>query len=809
MRMAFMASTALAMAASAYTPVMAQQQPAEKAFTLEEIMVTATRRETDLQSTPIAISALDARTIEQSAPRNLGDLAAFVPNFSASKITGFNAASFAMRGVGQNNIIVYYEAPVAVLVDDFVMPSVQTQLLDPFDVEQVEVLRGPQGTLFGKNTTGGAVAVRTKKPDVENFGAQARASYGSFNSFDFHGAINAPLVKDKLALRIVGGYEKSDGYMRNGAAYGPVTGFAPSKWDGVTGKGDGERVGGTDVFNARVKLLWKPTDNLDALLQYEIVRDKSDSPPAVNETPAGAGFLFNLLGFPQGSGDPRDRAGVSNRSGYLVDVDKGHIVNVDGLYLTLNYDTGAGTITNVAGYRNQRSRLANNYTGDIAVAPDGEVMSMFDANRSDNHKTFQEELRFASAFDGPFNFVGGAFYQNDKIDFCVAQLLGFQDLVGATTPYGSWNTTPFLLCNNQRAHSEAVFAEGNYNITEKLIFTLGARYTWEKKTWMGRQQTFVQDLSGTSDPTFTWQQLGRLLDAADFDKYPAGVVTDSKSWSEPTWRLSLSYQATDDVFGYFTYTRGFKSGAYNDQIGSFAPFGNNLDAFRAAASPTNPEKADSFELGVKTQAFDDRLRFNLTGFFVTYKDVQKQIVVPITVNGQPFQVTRFFNAAKMEVKGIEAEATVLPADGLTIRGVLGYQDGKYKEYTTPIPAGYDLATAPIDRAPKWTWTVDATYDYPVADKFHITVNGNVSYTARNLFTQSIDTPADNTFLDARTLVNASITFSDINDNYYVRFIGRNLTDQIYRTASQTVGGLWTDSLFGERRSYTAEVGVKF
>ena len=130
---------------------------------LSDIVVTATRRSTNLQSTPVAVSAVDAQLIQQASPRDIGDLAAFVPNFSAGTITNFNAASFAMRGVGQTSIIVYFEPPVAVLVDDFVVPSVQTQLLDTFDISQVEVLRGPQGTLFGKNTTGGAVTVKTKR----------------------------------------------------------------------------------------------------------------------------------------------------------------------------------------------------------------------------------------------------------------------------------------------------------------------------------------------------------------------------------------------------------------------------------------------------------------------------------------------------------------------------------------------------------------------------------------------------------------------------------------------------------------------
>src|SRR3546814_390730 len=182
-----------------------------------------------------------------------------------------------------------------------------------------------------------------------------------------------------------------------------------------------------------------------------------------------------------------------------------------------------------------------------------------------------------------------------------------------------------------------------------------------------------------------------------------------------------------------------KAGAFNDQIGSFAPFGNDLDAFALAASATDPEKADSYEVGFKSEFLDRRLRLNVTGFWVDYKDLQKQIVVPIEVNGLPFQLTRFFNAASATVKGIEAEATAVPVDGLTLRAVLGYQDGKYNDYVTPIPAGYDLSSAPLDRLPKWPWTVDGSDEMPFGEHKENT-NDHVAYNARQLSTQSIYTP---------------------------------------------------------------------
>lgn len=805
---------ALALAA----PAFAQAAQADDDTGLGEIIVTATRRDSDLQTTPIAVSAVDQTIIQQASANDIGDLSTFVPNFSAARITGFNAASFAMRGVGQNNIIVYYEPSVLVTVDDFVVPSVQTQLLDTFDVQQVEVLRGPQGTLFGKNAIGGAVTVKTKRPDLDNFGAEVRGTYGSFKSASANGAINIPIVKGKLALRLVGGYEYSDGYMRNGACYGPVGTFltpplpaSSAKFIGRSGCGDGRRVGGTDVINMRAKLLWQPSDNFDALLQYEILRDSSETPAPVNETPVNSAtrfFLFDALNVGSRGNvnkDPIKNAGVTNRSDALMRMDEGHRVNVDGVYLNMNLDVGVGTFTSVTGWRSQRSRLPSTYTGQAPTAADGSVLSLFDATRDDNRKTWQQEFRFASDLGGSFDFVSGIFHQRDNTDFCVSQLLGFLDLTGGPLPFGAWNDTPYILCNAQKARSTAVFTEGTFKATDKLTITAGVRYTLERKIWRGRQQAFIPTLGGGFDLNL---RLNAPLDASVY-KFPAGVVTSRARDKELTYRLSAAYEATDDIFLYANYSRGFKGGGFNDQIGGFAPFGTDLAAFAAAASATKPETADSYEIGLKSEFLDNRARFNITGFWVDYSNLQKQIVVPITVNGQPNQVTRFFNAASARVKGIEAEATFVPMKGLTLRGVLGYQDAGYRRYVTPIPAGYDLSTAPLDRAPKWQWSLDGTYSVPISDNWKVSINGNVNHTGGNLFTQSIADARDNTLLRARTLLNASITLVEADDRYWFRLVGKNLGDKRYETASQVVGGLWTFTLYGPPRYYGVEGGVKF
>ncbi len=774
------------------------------------IIVTATRRDSDLQTTPIAVSAIDQTLIQQSNVEDIGGLATFVPNFSAETITGFNAASFAMRGVGQNNIIVYFEPPVAVLVDDFVVPSVQTQLLDTFDVAQIEVLRGPQGTLFGKNTTGGAVTVRTIRPEIDTFSFDGRGRVGSFGTASAKAAVNIPLVDDAVALRLVGGIETSDGYYRNGACFGPVAGFVESQFDGAEGCLDGSRIGGTEVYSARAKLLVEPTSNISALFQYEFLRDRSESVPSVNENyryTGDAPFVTDLLNtgfFNPNSDDPLDNAGITLRDDALLFAGRGQRIDVDGLYANIDIEFDVGTLTSVTGWRSQRSRLPNSYPGHAPIADNGEVLSIFDATRDDDRETFQQELRFSSDFGGPFDLITGAFYQTDDTDFCVSQLLGFLDLTSGPLPFGNWNDTPYILCNAQEAESIALFGEGTFEITPALSLTGGLRYTWEDKTWFGRQQTFIPGLEGGFDPSIS---IDEALDASVYN-FPAGVISLDDSAEELTWRVSLGYQATPDFYVYGTASHGFKAGGFNDQIGGFAPFGDDLAAFAAAARATDPETADSFELGFKAELFDNRLRFNLTGFHVKYNDLQRQLNVPLVVNGAPNQVTIFVNAASAKVSGIEAEMTAEPTDGLTLRGVLGYQDARYGEYDAPN-AGYDLSTSPLDRAPEWQWTVDGTYRTDVSNEHELVFNGSVAYQDRSLYTQAIDDPLGNTYLDARTLVNASITLNQIDDKYYVRLIGQNLTDERYRTASQNVAGLWLNSQFGRPRFFAVEVGFSF
>lgn len=795
--------------------VLSSQAPAQQAAApapvagLDEIVVTAERRESNLQSTPIAVTAIDAKVISDLSPRNLKDIALLVPNFSANKINGFNAASFAMRGVGNTDIIVYNEAPIGVIVDDFVMPSVQTQLLDPFDVDNIDVLRGPQGTLFGKNTTGGAVVVHTKAPKLGETTVEVEGEGGSYNALNARGALNIP-IGDTIAMRLVAAEEREDGWMRNGAS---------NTINGTTYTGDGRRVGGTDVFTARAKLLWEPNDRFKANFSYELLNDRSKTPAAVNVTPTNAlpgasspYFVFAAFGLGGYFGsDPLNHAGIDNRAGYLVDMPDGHRVDADGLHLNMDYRFDAGTVTWVQGYRSQDSSLPSDYTG--LVGP----LSVFDANRSDRRKTWQEEVRFVSKKYDQFDYVAGAFYQHDNTKFCVAQILGIYDLFGVPTPPGAqsggYNNNPQVLCNAQTEKSAALYGEGNWHFTESTTLTLGARITEDSKDWIGRQQVFVQQLlspTGAFNPSFTWPNLGGLMNGANFAQYPFGVVTDSHKWTQPSYRVTLSHQFDPTLYGYGTYSHGFRAGGYNDQVGTSGnPITND------EKKPTNPEKADSFELGAKAELLDRRLRLNEAVFYVRYKDAIRQVVTPVTnLNGQAGEETLFRNAAQLTVYGIENELTAKLAEGLLLRLPVSYQHCKYDNFSSGTGAAYiDLSGLDVNRCPQWTATADVSYTTRIPnDAGTVVLDVNANYVAKNLDTYSIAHPYQpwtQTYADARTLVGASVTYRGADDRWFARVLARNLTDKIYKESSQNVDPLWIWAFYGEPRYVGAELGYKF
>jgi iron complex outermembrane recepter protein len=859
------------------TSARAQDQDADVG--LEEVTVTATRRtDTNLQETPISVTAVTAADIDRGVSKDLSALAASVPGFSASRITAFNAASFAMRGVGLTDIIVYQDSPVGVQVDDFVMPSVQTQLLDTFDMASVEVLRGPQGTTFGKNTTGGAVQIRTKRPDMRDFGGQVRLGAAKFGEKTIQAAFDLPIAEDVFAVRVVASQIKSDGYYRLGADYGPIVSFntncsfntttapclpppapqvpdfAPFNIPGITGQrggGTGERTGGQDSIAGRIKAQWNVSENFTALFQYELLRDRSDAVPSYNDTPPGAPYFWNALGFTRPAGDPIDNVASTQRQDSLLRMGDGQEIDVDGAYINLEWAlSDSYKLYSVTGYRKQTEHLPNTYTGAAPVnSITGQPLSLFDATRDTSRDTFQQELRFASTLDGPINYVAGAFFQRNDARFCVVQLLGFVDLItnwaAAMLPQQLLNNSPQILCNKQASDSLAGFIDGTWDVTDRFQLGAGFRYTRDERSWEGRTQTGFEAIS-PAQPTLNVSAFSDPLQAGNFRIYPGapfnpatcspslvnsdtvltcvnpmtGVQTVldysnlERTWSEPSWRVTGSFKMTPDVFAYGTVSRGYKAGGYNDQTGTSGILVPEL------TRPVDPEFATNFEIGFKTEWLDNRLRINPTVFFTEYKDAQRAANIITLRSGTPFQETVYYNAAEVSAKGAELEVQALFTDSFRIRVAASYLDAKYDNFVINQPSivvgpneiqalNQDLTGLPVPRSPELSGSIAAIYDLDLANGGKLQFSGDVYYEDENLFYISAVGRDFDAYLDEKTLLNAAVSWTSPDERWTARVYGKNLSDERYRIASQSVATLWTHSQFGEPRNFGVQVGYNF
>ncbi len=620
--------------------------------------------------------------------------------------------------------------------------------------------------------------------------------------------------------------------------------------NGLEGKGKGESVGGDDSINGRLKGLWQPSDDLSLLVQYEFVRDRSDAVPSYNDTPRepgcdpfGAGivpggapcqFVWNSIGVTRPSGDPIENVATTKRNDGFMATRRGQEIDVDGFYANLDWGLGFATLSAVAGYREQDSRLPNTYTGAVPVKENGDEISLFDASRDDDRETTQIEIRLTGDQESDWNWVVGGFWQQNDATFCVAQMLGINEFFG----FAGFNDTPSVLCNAQDAMSYAGFGDLTWQISDQLEIGAGVRWTYEEREWIGRPQGSVAQITG--NPALTWEDFSEPLDLANFGRSdwagngecrdnPAnpgtliGVCREEEDWSEPTYSARIAYRFTDDLNAYFRYDRGFKSGGYNDQTGTETFFVPALmDAY-------DPEFADSFEVGFKSTFLDNRLRFNAAAFMVDYEDAQRSVVSSVCIpteggpivcpNGQagrPFQATAFFNAADVSVKGLELEGTALVMDGLLIRANVSYNDGEYDKFETDTDGDgvidLDLSGLTLTRTPEWKWGINTLYTH---EAFGGSMDWNVvlSYEDENVFyyadrSKGLGAEFDS-FLDEKTLLDASVTYTAEDGRWFVRAFGNNLTDETYRVASQVVSNLWTHSQFGMPRNYGVQVGLKF
>ena len=839
---------------------------ADEERTLEEIVVTGTKRDTSQQDTPIAISTLTAEKIGKTFGNDIRAIGDLAPNVNLTLQTGFNALAGGIRGTGTISILTTQDPSVGILIDEFALSHVQTQFVELFDLEQVEIYRGPQGTLFGKNSTGGVISITSKRPDLDQASANIQLTGGGYDGGASTGkaqvALDLPLIEGTLGLRFAGSYTREEGFYRNDkdtadfpnapilAAFGVDPANLPPELDTSTA-GDGGRLGGKEVVAAKTKILWTPNDKYEAYGLWELVRDRSDSPPGVNETPFGEGFLFDALGFPgiaQAGNDDPFSTGVTNQ-GNGINIRDGHRVDIDGFYLNQTLNLDRFTLKSVTGYREQQEILPSTYTGEA-------FLSLFDATRNLQREQFQQELRLVSNFDGPLNFVVGGIFNSDNLDFISYATVGLTSIIPTfNAATGSFldergfinldlrNLTgdPTVGVVQQDRESTAFYLDGTYNVNDRLSISAGIRHTRDNKEFFSpligdggpcneftdARDAVLADPAAPFDPItncardlrsdavsragLTGDEIDQLSSPLPLSAFGL-IVEDEETWREVTWRVVADYKPTEDSLIYASIATGFLAGGFSETCSQPITCIN-----------FDPETNINYEVGFKADFLNQRLRMNAAVFYTDYEDLQRNQVFAFTQpNGDPGQETITLNAGESHAFGVEIETTWLISDSFSLDATVGYLDAEYDEFSfdsdplDDVPA-VDLTDLSVPFASEWQLGLEANYDQQLGDYGTLVWTAGVHYQDEaetspfdpNAAAQGIARHPTFTQIESRTLINANITYFDPEDRWHVTAYGKNLSNEEYRVSANSVGALWNFTQYGAPRQWGIEFGINF
>jgi len=659
-RKLLLTTAAAASVAALGLPVTASAQT-----TIEEVVVTAQRRQESVQSIPVAVSAFSPKQLENLNITNALGVAQYVPNLFAMNNTGLGSANaYYLRALGNTESIATFDPPVGTYIDDIYISRQNANNFALFDMDRIEVLRGPQGTLFGRNTTGGAVNLLLKKPGDTMTGF-VEAAYGSYNKWEGRGSIDLPLsetVRSKLSAYGV----RRDGYAKN-----------------VT---TGEKVNDQDGWGIRGALSIDITSNLkwDGAIAHVV----DDSVNLLNFTcnpvnPAQCGDRYVSTGLARTLRTPTgtfvnaagNALGVSGRkAGYGLGNEVVTTLYTSNLEWKVNNNL---TVNAITGFVDLRQQFAVDFFDGRANAPGwtfagtppvatispaqlspvvrGFVNGGFTITNDGRHRQFTQEVKASGDLaDGKLKYVAGIFYinENNKTDFA--------DIFTLAVVPGNIGS-PLILADRyltNTAKATAGYVQLDYAFTDQLTATAGVRYTDEKKSFElrdNRATCFNQAAAGCLSTV--------NIAAATF---PSGArIPLSQSTKLWTPRFVLNYKPMDDLLLFASATNGFKSGGWNARgtaVASLLPF--------------TPEKVWSYEAGAKTEWLENRLRVNATLFQQETKDFQVPSAFVNPATGAISFITR--NFADMENKGVELEVQALPVEGLTLFANAGFQDAKYK-----------------------------------------------------------------------------------------------------------------------------------
>ena len=770
-----MLNLGVALGALTAAPAIAQDSTpstqADRGFEADsEIVVVARRREERLIDVPIAVSALSAETLAKLQAIDLGGIQGALPNVNIVQGRGSAAsANFFIRGIGQPDALQTFDPAVGVYVDGVYLSRIQGALLSLYDVERVEVLRGPQGTLYGKNTIAGAVNILSRKPDFTTLHARGDVTYGAYNQVLINGYVSTPLITDKLALSLAGSYDRRDGLVTD-----PLT---------------GRRYNDRNQWAVRGILTAKPVDGVDLTLSGDYTQQRNAltlgyaTAPVLQTSlfPAGARTLVNAEPY----GRYNFQASTSFRG------NEGQRLDHWGIGFTANIDiTDTLQFTSITGYR----KLDPNFFIDI----DATQFQLGDVFVGVDQLQFSQEAQLKYT-GNKLKAVFGLYYLSEDLN-SVQTAFGndiFTFLGGPVTFTRPINDT-------QNTKSYAAFGQVTYDFSEKLAFTAGLRYTKEDRRY-NRFTTTISNLAGLNALTFRFP-----------DNLPAPLNTqNTASFGAWTPSFTLSYKPSSDTLLYASANRGFKSGGFNGRANSVNDLTLVVNGAPTIVNQFRPETVWSYEAGAKGNFLDGRVKLSAAAFYSDYTDFQARVGGG-TVGAANTGVFPVINAGQLKIWGFEAEAIVRPAKALTLSGSVGYLNASYAVFNDgrrvpPQPFSCNPTGAQITCRPAFAPPISAR----LAADYVILLGGSaLTLGAETRFIDKQFLSVDNRpglTEPGYALVNLYGQIDLADKRFYFRGAVRNATNSLYRTDGQefsSVGNIQT-VYYGDPRTWTVTAGFRF
>ncbi len=748
---------------------------AASAVELEEIVVVSQKRAEGLsvQEIPAAVSAIDAATLNAIQAVDLSDVGRLVPNAVLHPSATFTATpNFFIRGIGVSGTTRSLDPAVGVIIDGIYVGFPVGANMSTFDRESIEVFRGPQGTLLGRNVTGGAVNIRTRRPDGQ-FRVNGELTFGDYSRFDAAFSLEGALIEDKLAGKIAVISERRDGYWldKNGGTIDAATlaafngSAAPAAYRNVAydpiGTGDKGTKPDIDQVIVRPMLHFTPNDSLEVTVIGEMLRNKSGTANSRN-IPAPGGLNPTVRGYTP----PADPFEINHDLKGYADLE------VDSLTLEANYESGNGVWTAIAGWRD--------LSFDSSTDFDGSPFALF--HFPDNQETQEQvnyEVRYANKPSDRISYVVGVNFFDQEF------------FVGERRITGNLDRAQVALLNHENI---SVFGELDYFFNDQTKLTVGARWTDEKK-----DATF--SIIGTCALDFS--------SCTDSPGQNNANLFAKLSDSDVTPKVALTYEWNPDVSTYLSYTRGFRSGALDARA-------QTVDSFLNSAAA--PETVDAYELGLKSLLLDRRLRFNAALFSMKYDDMQRlaleacQIGTPGCDTGR---VQRLINAAQSTINGIELEMSLAVTDNLVLDASYGFLDAGFDSFEgfDANGGGYDPNTDPaaarklkFERVPDYNYALAATWTLPMESGSNVIFRASYNYRDDH-YNDALN--AEIIKQEGYGLLDASVGYESANGRTRVTLFGKNLAEKDYydfalfnSLTTQTWGG--SPRTWGLRISYSME-----